>query len=68
MGDRISYILTLFLAFTLPAALFFETNKVQGWLAVVAQATIVLWPLLTVICLFRMNYQGLTLFKGETSD
>lgn len=65
MGSRISLVLTIFLAIWLPAQLFFKVNKVQGWLAVIAQATLILWPILTMICLFRINYSNLRFYDEE---
>ena len=68
MGERINLILTLYLSIGLPCYLFFNSGKVQGWLAIIAQATIVLWPILTIICLFRMNYSNLRFYESEAME
>lgn len=68
MGSQISLILTFYVAMFLPAVLFFRANKVQGWLAVFAQASLILWPVLTIICLNRMKYSELRLYENEAYD
>ena len=64
MGERISLILSLYLALLLPAALLFNVNKWHGWAGVLAQASIILWPVATVVCLFRINYSDLRVFES----
>ena len=68
MGSRICLVLTLSLAFMLPASLFFRVSRVQGWIAVVAQANLILWPILTIICLMRINYMNLRIYDDEAFD
>lgn len=68
MGTQISLILTLYLAFALPAALLFRVNKVQGCLGILGQATLILWPIATVVCLLKINYSDLRIWDKEDDE